>query len=282
MKKPKYIEDLGYCEKSDKKKGIDKKVKSKFSYCNNVQKIFFLFKNNDYYNKFPQFSKLEKKLKIENYSNINDLAIDIRNTFNDYFNLHVNNPKSYTSLFSLSTYFEDLYKDYENKNFQKETKYIMDLKKRINKLKREIIENTTSASANKMKINISDYNILKDKGFSKKFKINLFNNLKLLDSEQIKGVLHIIHEFINIDSDKIFEFDIENVPNYKVKELNKYVKKCLRERKYVTKSYPFEDKKEEIKMVFDKKQDNLENKKIISLLSDSDSLSSDESDGSDK
>jgi hypothetical protein len=280
MKKPKYIEDLGYFEKSDKKKQVDKKITSKFSYSNSLLKIFHSFKNNDNFNKFPLFARIEKNIKYDNYSSINELAIDIRNTFNDYFNLYANDPNAYTSTFLLSTHFEQLYKDYEIKNFQKETKYIIELKKKINKLRREVIENTASSSMNKMKINISDYNILKDKGFSKKFKINLYNNMKELDSDQMKGVLHIIHEFIKIESDKNFEFDIEKVPCYKIKELNKYVKKCLREKKSVSKTYTHEVNKEIPEMLTEKMGEKIENKKIISILSDSDSLSSDESDSS--
>jgi hypothetical protein len=60
--------------------------------------------------------------------------------------------------------------------------------------------------------------------------MSLVNNIRSLNSDQIKGIINIIHDNLNVD-EKTMEFDINNLPMEKLKELDKYVKKCLKIKK---------------------------------------------------
>jgi hypothetical protein len=189
------------------------------------------------------------------------LATDIRNIFNDYFIKSVGDPVSYNLTFNFCNFFEEIYNTFESKSFMKESKHIMELKKKINKLRREIKENV-QPSNNKLKITLCENTV------SKKVKYTLFNNIKALNSEQMKGLMNVLHDYINVESERIFEFDIDKVPPHKIKELSKYVNHCLKEKK---RSVSF--KEDSVK------EDEVEKsnaKPVLVMLSDSDSLSSDD------
>ena len=240
IKKPKQLEDLGFEEKNNKKKMIKntKKLKVIQSPKKGNRKtehasiIYQKFKDHELYQKFSFFNRIEKQVKSNIYSSHLELATDIRQIFNNYFMASINDPLCYANTCTLSNYFEDIYRDYENKTFCKESKNILELKKKMNKLRREIRERNltpTSIKNTKLRIDINDYNLTseKEKKISKKYKLSLVNNIRSLNSDQIKGIINIIHDNLNHD-DKTLEFDINNIPIEKLKELDKYVKKCLK------------------------------------------------------
>jgi hypothetical protein len=245
IKKPKHIDDLGFDDKSDKvpkSKKILKKTKI-ISLCKKGNKktehcsaIFQKMKMSEYYQKFSFFNRIEKQVKTGYYTSHQDLATDIRRIFNNYFTASVNDPESYSDTWKFSNYFEDIYKHYENKCFSKDSKNILELKKKMNKLRREIRERNTpnvpgGLKQTKLRIDINDFNISneKEKKISKKYKLSLVNNIRGLNSDQIKGIINIIHDNLNVD-EKTMEFDINNLPIEKLKELDKYVKKCLKHK----------------------------------------------------
>ncbi len=105
----------------------------------------------------------------------------------------------------------------------------------MNRLRKEIRERSTPTQNfknNKMRIDINEFNLYsdKEKKISRKYKISLVNNIKSLNADQIKGVINIIHDNLNVD-EKTMEFDVNNLPVEKLRELDKYVKKCLKIRK---------------------------------------------------
>ncbi len=240
IKKPKQLQDLGFDEKTHKRKMMKnskklkiiqspKKVNRKTEHSSI---IYQKFKEHELYQKFSFFIRIEKQVKSNFYSSHMELASDIRQIFNNYFTASINDPSSYSDTCTLSNYFEDIYRDYENKTFCKESKNILELKKKMNKLRREIRErnvNPTTIKNTKLRIDINDYNLTseKEKKISKKYKLSLVNNIRSLNSDQIKGIINIIHDNLNHD-DKTLEFDINNLPIEKLKELDKYVKKCLK------------------------------------------------------
>lgn len=95
-------------------------------------------------------------------------------------------------------------------------------------MKKDIREKNIS----KFKINVNDYNNIPftERKASQKYKLNLANNIRSLNSEQIKGIVAIISDSFNVDN-KIVEIDVNKLSSYKLKELDKYVKKCLRSSK---------------------------------------------------
>jgi hypothetical protein len=198
------------------------------------ESIFFQLKEHELYKNFTLLNSIEKKLKAGGYSNHQDLATDIRSILNKYFTMHVNEPEIYSQICLLSDSFENIYKQYENKIFSKESKNILDLKRKMTILKREIKErsnpNLTQIKPTKLRIDINEFNIQseKDKKISKKYKLTLVNNIKSLNSDQIKGIINIIYDNLNTD-EKTMEFDINKLSFNKVRELDKYVKKCLKQ-----------------------------------------------------
>ncbi len=240
------MEDLGFVEKS--------KASKKNS---TLSEIFKLFKENENFRHFPAFAQID----VKQYSSLQELATEIRNIFNDYFIQSVGDPVSYNLTFNFCNFFEELYSKFESKSFIKESKHIMELKKKINKLRREIKENVQPIN-NKLKITLCENTV------SKKIKYSLFNNIKALNSEQMKGLMNILHDYINVESERIFEFDIDKVSPHKIKELSKYVNHCLKQKKT-----SFNYKEDSVK---DEEVVRTTGKPVLAMLSDSDSLSSDD------
>ena len=54
------------------------------------------------------------------------------------------------------------------------------------------------------------------------------NNIKLLTIEQKKGIAEILRDTIDTDNKKILQFDIDKLQNKKLKQLDEYVKDCIR------------------------------------------------------
>jgi hypothetical protein len=193
---------------------------------------------------------------------IQEMANDIRNIFNEYFIQNTINPSKYNMTFNYCNFFEELYRGFESRSFMKETRNVMELKKKINLLRKEIKEKT-HPSGNNLNISIND-NLTSF--ISKKVKYTLSNNIKSLNAVQMKGVVNILQDYINIESDRIFEFDIDKVPPHKIKELNKYVIRCLKEKKIPVKLESFKEEMNTASSV----------EPHLIAISDSDSVSSDD------
>lgn len=250
VKKPKCIEDLGFVEKNKKKEKKGKTIKilnncesenrnefifkfqapnSKVKVCH---KIFEQFQKYEDFNKFSLFNNLEKQICLGQFQHHTQLAEEIRNIFGLYFKHNINDPQAYSRTTTYSNYFEDLYKEYENKKFNKETKNVLELKKKMNKLRKEIREKNNPNINNKLKINLEDFNLFseRNKKISKKYKLLLANNIRNLNSDQVKGIINIIHDSLNYDNEKTMEIDINKLPIEKLKELDKYVKRCVKNK----------------------------------------------------
>ena len=55
------------------------------------------------------------------------------------------------------------------------------------------------------------------------------NNIKSLTIEQKKGIANILRDTIDTANKKVLEFDIDKLNNKKLKQLDEYVKNCLRD-----------------------------------------------------
>ena len=57
----------------------------------------------------------------------------------------------------------------------------------------------------------------------------LGNKIRMLSQEQMKGIINILSDQCSIDNNsKFFEFDIDTLSTKKLRDLEKYVKKCLK------------------------------------------------------
>lgn len=228
IKKVKQFDDLGYSEKKIKRTKTSKVDNKKQKNC---QRIFEILKHHPNFHKFPAFGQIEKSLKKEEYNNVSEMALEIRKLFNEYFTKNIIDPVLYTETLAISTYFEQAYKDQEEKYFWKESKYVLDLKKKLNKLKRDIGRRSTTEPDNKLKISLNSST--REKRLSKKYKLNLVNSIRDLSSEQARGILNIVHDCIHMDKEsapKSMELDINKLPSSKLREIEKYVKKCIMTR----------------------------------------------------
>ena len=136
-------------------------------------KIFNEFKlSAPSYKEYPQFNYIEKNLKNNLYSSLNELVNEIRNTFS-YIFFSANDSDKYNKIYNLCESFEAIYKEYDNKLFLKESKTLNDI---INKLKKElrqteIIKN--SSNINIIANNKSFYNSNDNIYNKNKFNINI-------------------------------------------------------------------------------------------------------------
>ena len=216
-------------------------------------KVFNEFKlSSSLYKDYPQFSYIEKNLKNNLYSSLNELVNEIRNTFSHIF-FSSNDSDKYNKIYNLCESFEKIYKEYDNKLFLKESKNLHDI---INKLKKElrqteIIKNSSNINIianNKLYYNNSDniynknkFNInIKDSDGSenlsdisaKKYKTAITNKINKLSNEQKRGIRSIISDNCLLEQNSesnVMKVDVNKMPFKQLKQLEKYVNKCIKD-----------------------------------------------------
>ena len=248
------VKNLGRKTKRKKEKngksGIDmnkiKNGKNKLLF-----KVFNEFKlSSSLYKDYPQFSYIEKNLKNNLYSSLNELVSEIRNTFSHIF-FSANDSDKYNKIYNLCESFETVYKKYDNKLFLKESKNLHEV---INKLKRElrqteIIKNSSNINIiannksyynnnlfnkNKFNININDSEGSENSSniSAKKYKTAITNKINKLSNEQKRGIRSIISDNCLLEQNsesKVMKVDVNKIPFKQLKQLEKYVNKCIKE-----------------------------------------------------
>lgn len=216
------------------------------------QTIFTLLKNENIFEDFPALEKVEKNYK--NYDSYITFAEDIRKTFSCYFEKYssVTHRKNYVKLFEVSSKFEEIYKNYENKNFVLKSKKYLEIKKRFNKLKKEIKSVSTNNNNNyieytnnvfKFSFDKGDVNLLQNKQIknnrnqNRNFKLELAKKIQLLSDEQKKGIVNILPKTL-VGSQGILEFDINKMGANELRNLQNYISSCLGEDKIVQNEQP--------------------------------------------
>ena len=216
-------------------------------------KVFNEFKSSSpLYKIYPQFNYIEKNLKNNLYSSLNELVNEIRNTFSQIFFSSIDTDK-YNKIYNLCESFEKIYKEYDNKLFLKESKNLHDI---INKLKRELrqtemIKNSSNINIianNNIYYNNSDiiYNKNKFKFHfndsegsehtsdipAKKYKMAITNKINKLSNEQKRGIRSFISDNCLLEHNSESNFmkvDVNKMPFRKLKQLEKYVNKCIKD-----------------------------------------------------
>ena len=291
FKKPKKLKII---QKKDKEGLLNKKIKRektkakslkisniKFKKSKNkiILNLFNEFKScSKFYKEYIQFHFIEKNLKNNLYSSPAQIASDIRNVFSRIF-ATCNDSDKYNKTFIFCELFEKIYKKYENNKLTKKCKILSDI---INKLKRELrhtelsrnfqIENKTSMTKNKNYFNfILNEN---DRDISeksvKKFKNEISNKIHKLNSDQKRGILEIIS---NNCCDKnmqnsFMEIDINKMSFNQLKELDKYLNKCIKNNKSILSSPLEKNSKSLNSKFFENENDILKNDDLSSCLSD--------------
>ena len=220
-------------------------------------KLFNEFKSSSpLYKEYPQFNYIEKNLKNNLYSSLNELVNDIRNSFSQIFFSSLDSDK-YNKIYILCESFEKIYKEYDNKIFLKESKNLHDI---INKLKKElrqteIMKNSSNINIipnnnNNIYYNNSNNNIYNNKNRfklhfndsdgsenaseipAKKYKMAITNKINKLSNDQKKGIRAIISENCLLEHNSesnVMKVDVNKMPFNQLKKLEKYVNKCIKD-----------------------------------------------------
>lgn len=217
-------------------------------------KLFNEFKSSSpLYKEYPQFNYIEKNLKNNLYSSLNELVNDIRNSFSQIFFSSLDSDK-YNKIYILCESFEKIYKEYDNKLFLKESKNLHDI---INKLKKELRQ--TEIYKNSSNINIiADHNIYYNNSnyiyntknrfklhfndsdgsenasemSAKKYKMVITNKINKLSNDQKRGIRSIISENCLLEKNSesnVMKVDVNKMPFNQLKKLEKYVNKCIKD-----------------------------------------------------
>ena len=157
-------------------------------------------------NNFPQsFLDIEKKIKEEKYTNLNEFSNDFDNFCQSNLNL------SYDGM--------------DDKNIEKNEK-IIELKKLFENINKELEDFQKNLLLQNKNIPIND------KPMSQKDRIDLANYIRCLPDDQLKGVINLLDVNSEVEKKKgYYELDIEQLSNPKLRELEKYVKSCMKSSK---------------------------------------------------
>lgn len=236
-KKPTLIKDLGYIDKDSAKAGKSGLSSEIFKKCD---KVFQKLKKNPLTSVFlsnsgdiPSLALIEKNLKSYVYTSVFQFGMDVRKVWNYYFTNYSNNTDIYQKTYSLSNYFEEIFKEIET-NYE-EKPDIIELQKKVNKLNEKL--NEMNQNKNTIQNNKRDRSSA-DKPMSMLEKNQLGNQIRQLNPEQLKGIIKILSDSLPVDqNNKYFEFDIETLNSKKLRELERYVKNCLRNNNGKKKPY---------------------------------------------
>lgn len=68
---------------------------------------------------------------------------------------------------------------------------------------------------------------ISDKQMSMDEKTNLKNSISMISPEQQRGIIILVQDCINQNNNEIFEFELDQLPTRKCRELEAYVRKCI-------------------------------------------------------
>lgn len=207
---------------------------------------------------YPSLAKIERNIKDNKYKSAYDFGLDLRKLWSFYFSNYAGNPSVYQKVCVLSQLSEDLIQMIEQKE---ETKNDMtEIKHKLDKIAEEVSTIKGKPVPHSIKKQEKTSSIL-DKPMSIAEKNALGNSIRELTPEQLKGIVTLLSDSMTIDQkSKYFEFDIDTLPTRKLRELERYVKNCLRSNKGVSKNVP---KKEEINV-----EDRVAQLKVVLYLFD--------------
>lgn len=235
-KKPTVYEDLGYVEK-DKLKGaknplladIAKKCERGFA---KIKKHPFAeFFLNPVSTDAPSLSQIEKNLKNFVYQSTYQFGLELRKLWSYYFATYTNMPEIFQRTCKLSEFSEEVLKEIESSREDKSD--IKELSEKVEKLTKEIKEihkgGQPIPQAPPKKGDKSGSSL--DKPMTMAEKNALGNSIRSLTPDQLKGIVNILSDSLVIDpQSKYFEFDIETLSTRKLRELELYVRKCLKSK----------------------------------------------------
>ena len=211
-----------------------KHITGKMTEIKKCEKCFEKLKSNEYFNYFynirsigtPSLIEVENNIKNNKYKSCYDFFMDLRKIWNFYYQNNYSKPDIYQKTCIMSELSEELFKNIDNMNEDKEKKQdISHMKEKLDNIEKGIIEYKEKGG------NISQKKLINmEKPMSISEKNALGNAIRNLNREQLKGIIKLLSDSkINqaqSGQSKYFEFDIDKLPIKKLRELEKYVNDC--------------------------------------------------------
>jgi hypothetical protein len=172
----------------------------------------------------PCIADIEKKLNNYEYKSLYDFIMDVRKIWNYHFNSDKLN-NEITS--KMSDEWEKICADLENSNNEMS---VATIKKRTDRITKDVHEFKDNVIRENLPAPIKRNNQQMNednKPMTVDEKNKLGNDIRSLNKDQLKGIINILSENTHTPKAKYFEFDIDKLPPKKLRELERYVKKCL-------------------------------------------------------
>lgn len=189
--------------------------------------FFIITQNPD----IPSLQQVEKNLKNYQYNSIYQFASDVRNIWSYYYTNYGNNVDIYNRTCNINKAFEEIFKELEQQSEEKNQYH--ELSRQVEKLTKEMnqVKGSGTLPTTTIRKAADKPSYQMDKPMTIQEKNNLGNSIRMLSPDQLKGIINILSDTFDIESSsKYFEFDIEALPNRKLRELEKYVKNCLKNK----------------------------------------------------
>ena len=183
--------------------------------------IFYLGKTPD----APCLANIEKKIINFEYKSLDECFGDLRSLWNYQFKIHAKEPSVYQNICRLSSLTETILKDLKNEKnstFNEKKEEISIIKKRTEKLKKDLDEFNGNSQKDLNKINKTKNTASIN---------NLSQMIRNLTKPQLRGIIPILWDTNETTDKKTYEFDLDKLSDEKFKKLEKYVVDCFNENK---------------------------------------------------
>jgi hypothetical protein len=181
-------------------------------------------------------SVVEKRIKTNFYQSTYQFMMDVRGVWNHHFSRSIIGSELYQKSYTLSNFFEEIVKDLDNPSAvveeKPETKEVKpnNIVKPVKALERFGIINKPVVTVEPVRRERS--NSTSDKPMSGSEKNLLRSKIMKLTNDQLRGIIKIVSGATTIEQNsKYVEFELDKLPHKKLRELEKYVKNCIKAQK---------------------------------------------------
>jgi hypothetical protein len=214
-----------------------------------IRKLPFADVFNSPHESLPSLNSVEKKMKNYGFTTYYSFTLDVRKIWSYYFSNYAKDSEIYSKTIKMSEQCEVIMKEVEasieapNDQYQELSKKVAKLSKDINSIKSTPVVTSNVPVKKVEKLPISE------KPMNAEEKTLLGNNIRSLNPDQLKGIVNILADSLVVDKNKkFFEFDIETLSIRKLRELDKYVKSCMRKQDPKSKPVTENEKIEKLKV----------------------------------
>ena len=175
----------------------------------------------------PSLNKIEKNIRDFKYQSTYEFIMDLRRLWNHFLKIYNDQIEIKERVCEMCRISEKLYWELESINIEKVE--LEEMNKKVDSLERKLRE----LKGNTLQFNMGSFSLKKTNSNERSMSLNdktiIKNNIKLLTIEQKKGIANILRDTIDTANKKVLEFDIDKLNNKKLKQLDEYVKNCLRD-----------------------------------------------------